>query len=120
MTSQIDPLAGGDTEQARRRHVLRADSASSGAEGLHDDRPVGEDDGEPDRNDVGSAEPHGGRPHWLVDCRDVANRACVITVLVDHGRVVLLGPPGETAVLTAAEVGRLRTVLHEAAELAKG
>ncbi|WP_157433912.1 MULTISPECIES: hypothetical protein [Actinoalloteichus] len=49
----------------------------------------------------------------------MANRACVITVLVDHGRVVLLGPPGETAVLTASEVSRLRTVLQEAAELAE-
>ncbi|AOS60891.1 hypothetical protein [Actinoalloteichus hymeniacidonis] len=96
LTSQIDPLGGGDAGQVEHTAGLRSGSASSG-----------------------TTEPHGGRPHWLVDCRDVANRPCVITVLVDNGKVVLLGPPGETAVLTQAEVGRLRTVLQEAAELAE-
>ncbi|HEY2698774.1 MAG TPA: hypothetical protein VGJ45_25170 [Pseudonocardiaceae bacterium] len=42
-----------------------------------------------------------------------------MTVLVEHGRVVLVGPPGETAVLTSGQLNQLRAVLHEAAEEAE-
>ncbi|MCP2260572.1 hypothetical protein LX15_004290 [Streptoalloteichus tenebrarius] len=58
------------------------------------------------------------RRRWRIGCRDVANRECHLTVLVDRDRVVLVGPPGETAVLSAGQLGRLRAALREAAEQA--
>lgn len=56
---------------------------------------------------------------WRIRCQDVANRERFLTVLVEHGRVVLVGPPGETAVLTSGQLNQLRAVLHEAAEEAE-
>ncbi|GGM57400.1 hypothetical protein GCM10012275_30640 [Longimycelium tulufanense] len=58
------------------------------------------------------------RNRWRIRCRDVANRRCHLTVLVDRNRVVLVGPPGETAVLSSGQLGQLRTALREAAEQA--
>jgi hypothetical protein len=49
-----------------------------------------------------------------VSCRDVAGRRRDIIVLTDRGQVVMVAPAGETAVLTPAEVARLRAALHEA------
>lgn len=60
-----------------------------------------------------------GRRAWQIHCRDVVNRERCLTVVVDKGRVVLMGPPGETAVLSAGELGQLRTVLREAADQAE-
>jgi len=60
-----------------------------------------------------------GRRAWQVHCRDVVNRERCLTVVVDKGRVVLMGPPGETAVLSAGQLGQLRTVLREAADQAE-
>jgi hypothetical protein len=60
-----------------------------------------------------------GRKVWRVRCGDVINRERCLTVLVDHGRVVLVGPPGETAVLSAGQLGQLRSALREAAEQAE-
>lgn len=60
-----------------------------------------------------------GRKVWRVRCGDVINRERCLTVLVDHGRVVLVGPPGETAVLSAGQLGHLRSALREAAEQAE-
>lgn len=37
-----------------------------------------------------------------------------MTVFVRQGRVVLVAPPGETAVLNPLDVGRLRAVLRDA------
>lgn len=72
------------------------------------------------------AEPHGelsgsalGRKVWRINCGDVVNRERCLTVLVERNRVVLVGPPGETAVLTAGQLGQLRTALREAAEQAE-
>lgn len=56
---------------------------------------------------------------WRIRCQDVANRERFLTVLVEHGRVVLVGPPGETAVLTSGQLNQLRAVLHEAADEAE-
>ncbi|SHE65036.1 hypothetical protein [Streptoalloteichus hindustanus] len=58
------------------------------------------------------------RHRWRIGCRDAANRQCHLTVLVDRDRVVLVGPPGETAVLSASQLRRLRDALREAAEQA--
>ncbi len=76
--------------------------------------------GEPRREHRG--EPHGsplGRQVWRVDCGDVVNRDRCLTVLVERNRVVLVGPPGETAVLDTGQLGRLRIALREAAEQAE-
>lgn len=74
---------------------------------------------------VGESSPdhlHGsalGRKVWRINCGDVVNRERCLTVLVERNRVVLVGPPGETAVLTAGQLGQLRTALREAAEQAE-
>lgn len=68
---------------------------------------------------VGVGEQSGRGRQWRIRCQDVANRERFLTVLVEHGRVVLVGPPGETAVLTAGQLNQLRAVLHEAAEEAE-
>jgi hypothetical protein len=54
------------------------------------------------------------RKEWAINCRDVAGRRRDLTVFVSQGHVVLVAPPGETAVLAPLEVGRLRAVLREA------
>jgi hypothetical protein len=56
---------------------------------------------------------------WRIDCSDVASRERFVTVVAEHGRVVLVGPPGESAVLTSGQLSRLRTVLREAADEAE-
>ena len=60
------------------------------------------------------------RKDRLISCRDVAGRRRDIIVFADRGRVVMLSPPGETAVLTPVEVGRLRSALREAVIEATG
>ncbi|OQO89585.1 hypothetical protein B1813_21940 [Saccharomonospora piscinae] len=54
------------------------------------------------------------RDEWAVPCRDLAGRRRDLTVFVNAGRVVLIAPPGETAVLTSLDVGRLRSALRDA------
>ncbi|HEY3753339.1 MAG TPA: hypothetical protein VGL80_29470 [Pseudonocardiaceae bacterium] len=56
---------------------------------------------------------------WRIRCQDVANRERFLTLFVEHGRVVLVGPPGESAVLTAGQLHQLRTALQEAADEAE-
>jgi hypothetical protein len=51
---------------------------------------------------------------WAVPCRDLAGRRRELTVFVNAGRVVLIAPPGEAAVLTSLDVGRLRAALRDA------
>jgi hypothetical protein len=72
-----------------------------------------------------SDEPHqltgsvDGRRVWRISCGDVVNRDRCLTVLVERNKVVLVGPPGETAVLTTGQLGQLRAALREAAEQAE-
>ncbi|WP_298176442.1 hypothetical protein [Saccharomonospora sp.] len=54
------------------------------------------------------------RDEWAVPCRDLAGRRRELTVFVNAGRVVLIAPPGEAAVLTSLDVGRLRAALRDA------
>lgn len=54
------------------------------------------------------------RDEWVVACRDMAGRKREVTVFVNDDRVVLVAPPGETAVLTSLDVGRLRAALRDA------
>lgn len=51
---------------------------------------------------------------WSITCRDVAGRRREMTVFVRQGRIVLVAPPGETAVLNPLDVGRLRAALRDA------
>ncbi|ASO18943.1 hypothetical protein FHR81_001209 [Actinoalloteichus hoggarensis] len=54
------------------------------------------------------------RNQWSVNCRDVAGRKRDLTVYVNEGQIVIVAPPGETAVLAPLEVGRLRAALRDA------
>jgi hypothetical protein len=64
-----------------------------------------------------------GRPaqsrQWRIRCQDAANRERFVTLFVEHGRVVLVGPPGESAVLTPGQLSLLRSALQEAADEAE-
>lgn len=66
---------------------------------------------QPDRHE-------GGHPVWRIACGDMINRDRSITVFVDDGEVVVVGPPGESARLAGAQINELKTALGEAAELA--
>ncbi|MEU6641428.1 hypothetical protein ABZ863_02650 [Saccharomonospora sp. NPDC046836] len=61
----------------------------------------------------------GGQVVWRVQCGDLISRERCVTVFVDDNEVVLVGPPGETARLTAGQLGQLRAALNEAAKLAE-
>ena len=54
------------------------------------------------------------RKDWPVSCQDAVGRRRDIIVLADGERVVLVTPPGETAVLSLPEVERLRAALLDA------
>jgi hypothetical protein len=51
---------------------------------------------------------------WSITCRDLAGRRRDLTVFVRQGRIVLVAPPGETAVLNPLDVGQLRAALRDA------
>lgn len=74
----------------------------------------------------GDLPPLVGRDHagkelwWRISCRDVIDRECFLTVLTDRDHVVLVGPPGETAVLSAMQVEQLSEALRLAAEQTRG
>lgn len=50
----------------------------------------------------------------VIACRDVLDRTRSVRVFADAGRVVVVGPPGETAILTVVECGQLRDALLDA------
>jgi len=72
-------------------------------------------------NDLGSGwrGSTGQRRWWRIRCSDVVDRERCLTVVVDEDRVVLVGPPGETAVLSADQLVQLRAALREAADQAE-
>ncbi|MEY7970904.1 hypothetical protein AB8O38_02755 [Saccharomonospora xinjiangensis] len=61
----------------------------------------------------------GGKVVWRVQCGDLINRERCVTVHVEDGEVILVGPPGETARLSLGQLGQLQNALNEAAELAR-
>lgn len=69
--------------------------------------------------DTGVDEPGARGRQWRIRCQDVADRDRFLTLFVEHGRIVLVGPPGESAVLTPGQLGQLRTALQEAADEAE-
>jgi hypothetical protein len=54
-------------------------------------------------------------PRWDVGCRDPFGRDRALTVLVERGRVLLVPPPGASAVLSAQQTRRLGQALDQAA-----
>lgn len=62
----------------------------------------------------------GDRTVWRIQCGDMISRDRCVTVFVDGGEVVVVGPPGETARLSAGQAAQLRAALTEAATLAEG
>lgn len=53
--------------------------------------------------------------HWWVECRDPFDRCRALNVVVHQGRVRVVAPPGESAVLSAGQTRLLGTALAEAA-----
>lgn len=51
---------------------------------------------------------------WWVTCRDIAGRRRDLQIIARQGQVVLVAPPGETAILSPLDVGRLRAALRDA------
>lgn len=68
---------------------------------------------------VSTDSPDGGGPVWRIPCGDMINRERAITVFVDNGEVVVVGPPGESARLAGSQLDELRTALEKAATLAE-
>ncbi|MFC4001352.1 hypothetical protein ACFS2C_06630 [Prauserella oleivorans] len=54
------------------------------------------------------------RDEWAVPCRDLAGRKRRLTVFAGEEHVVVVAPPGEAAVLSPLDVGRLRAALRDA------
>lgn len=54
-------------------------------------------------------------PQRWVHCHDPFGRDRSMTVIVEEGRVLLVSPPGESAILSAQQTRRLHTLLDEAA-----
>ncbi len=61
-----------------------------------------------------------GRTRWRIGCSDVIGRPRDLNVVVEHGRGVLIGPPGETVILSLQQADQLRVALREAAARAGG
>jgi hypothetical protein len=55
-----------------------------------------------------------GHKEWWITCRDIAGRRRDLQVIARNGQVVLVAPPGETAILSPLDVGRLRAALRDA------
>jgi hypothetical protein len=68
---------------------------------------------------TGARRQEGSHLVWRIPCGDLIRRERCVTVYVDGKEVVLVGPPGEAARLTAGQLGELRAALDEAAELAE-
>jgi hypothetical protein len=71
------------------------------------------------------ADPKPGSPaasadhHWWVECADPFGRARAMNVLVRQGEVVMVAPPGESAVLSARQTRLLGHALAYAAARAR-
>jgi len=55
---------------------------------------------------------------WTVVCRDFAGRERPLRVVVRGAEVVIVAPPGETAVLDHAAIAQLRSAVAQAAQVA--
>ncbi|MCI2422282.1 hypothetical protein MOQ72_33105 [Saccharopolyspora sp. K220] len=75
--------------------------------------------GEDGRSAESATAPADRRRWWRVDCRDVANSRRFLDVLVNRDRVVLVGPPGHAAALSANGMSQLSVALRDAAVQAR-
>ena len=55
-------------------------------------------------------------PQGWIHCHDPFGRDRSMTVLVENDRVLLVTPPGETAVMSATQTRRLGSLLDQATE----
>lgn len=53
-------------------------------------------------------------PQGWIHCHDPFGRDRSMTVLVENNRVLLVTPPGETAVMSATQTRRLGSLLDQA------
>jgi hypothetical protein len=71
------------------------------------------------RGPAGDVSPHAGAgptpEQWLVQCADPFGRDRAMTVLAETGRVVMVSPPGESAVLSVPQLRSLGQALDHAA-----
>jgi hypothetical protein len=58
--------------------------------------------------------------HWWIECADPFGRARAMNVVVQHGQVVVVAPPGESAVLSAHQTRLLGRALGHAAASTRG
>ena len=84
-------------------HVEPASSTTGASVAMAPTRPTQRPDPVFDV-ETGVGERQARSRQWRIRCQDVANRERFLTLFVEHGRVVLVGPPGESAVLTAAQL----------------
>lgn len=74
--------------------------------------------------DAADATAPGGPPgvpdQWWVECADPFGRCRALNVLVHDGRVRVVAPPGESAVLSADQTRLLGTALAQAAARTAG
>jgi hypothetical protein len=66
------------------------------------------------------AGPASADSHWWVACADPFGRSRAMNVLVQRGQVVVVAPPGESAVLDARQTRQLGRALADAAASAHG
>ncbi|RZS30382.1 hypothetical protein EV193_11780 [Herbihabitans rhizosphaerae] len=60
------------------------------------------------------------RNEWHISCKDMSGRKRDLQVIAGAGQVVVVTPPGEAAVLSPLDVGRLRAALRDAVMIASG
>lgn len=105
-----------DSYAAGRLAAVPSPARPAVARGLHT-APVRRDQ-RPDQPEL-LHEVDGGHTVWRIQCGDMIHRDRCVTVFVDAGEIVVVGPPGETARMTTGQVSQLRAALNEAAMLAE-
>lgn len=103
---RIGPVPGPSHQvpPAARRPVHPVPAPTNGA------RPVSRDV---------TREVENGQVTWRIRCGDMIRRDRCVTVTVKNGEVVVTSPPGETARMSASQIGQFKAVLNEAAKLAE-
>lgn len=113
----VDSLAGGHAGTATRAvRPVSAVSPASAASMVN--RPI-TPSAPVDPRTASVRRYEGGQLIWRVQCGDLISRERAVTVFVEDNQVVLVSPPGETARLTAGQLGQLRAALNEAAKMAE-
>lgn len=64
--------------------------------------------------------PASAESHWWVECADPFGRCRAMNVVIQHGKVVVVAPPGQSAVLSAQQTRQLGSALAKAADHSTG